>query len=127
MGKYADAARAAYAQREQAAATAAAAARQALVDRARVRAKPLWTDATGKVLLGDVTKDTRAEFVDMQNGLVILSVLDSGVVEVSFAVYPDKPTEPMRVATKIDGQWQGMHGPIVADLDDVGEALAGAI
>lgn len=123
MATYRDYALAAYAAREQAEADAEAAERDALVTRARSKAAPLWTDATGKPVLSDVTKYTRAELVDEAAGLVVLSVLDDKfAVEVSFAVYPDADT-PTQVVTLVDGEWQ--RGPEVSTMAEVGAVLAG--
>lgn len=123
MGKYRDAAVAAYNNRLAQEAAAEQAKRDGLVSRARTKAAPLWTDSTGKILLGDVTKETRVEEIDEDAGLVILSVMDAntaGVVEVTFAVYPDK-NEPTVIVNNVDGAWN--QGPVVKDLDDVGERI----
>lgn len=122
MGKYADAAIAAYQARLQEEADAEQAQKDALVAEARAVAAPLWTDKTGKVVLGDATKETRVELIDEDAGLVVLSVLNStGGIDASFGLYPRREPAERFLVSLVDDEWQ--RGPAVADLDDVGEAL----
>lgn len=59
--------------------------------------------------------------VDQDNGLVVLTATDGSGV--SFAVYPRRTPVERRMATLVDGAWQG--SATVADLDAVGEQLKG--
>lgn len=121
MGKYRDAALAAYQAREAAAAAEATAARDAMVARAKEKAAPLWAGVDGKPIV-DPVKQVRVEYVDDAAGLVVLAVLDGTLaVEAVFGVYPDRD-EPTRLVTPVGDGWQ--RGAVVADLDDVGAAIA---
>ena len=120
MATYRDDAIAAYEQRLADEQAAEAARRQALVDAAKAALLPVMTDKDGKVVLDPVGK-TDALLVDFENRLVVLRTNDGSDVE--FAVHPD--AEPRRVElTKQDPDgWR--QGPVVLDLDDVGEHLSG--
>lgn len=56
------------------------------------------------------------------SGLLVLTTTDGS--NVSFAVWPEQPTKPVRVVELIDGAWT--YGAEVADLDDVGAAIVDA-
>lgn len=103
MATYADAAIAAY-----------QAKRTERLTAAKERLRPLMTDDAGRLVLDPATK---TEVAHEDDGLVVLRTLDGS--NVHFAV---RGTDPVRVVSFVDGQWQ--RGPEVSTLAEVGAVLA---
>lgn len=85
---------------------------------AKERLRPLMTDKAGIKVLDPIGKTT-VVYEDDDAGLIILQTTDGS--DVSFAVWPEQPTKPVRVVQLQDGAWT--YGPEALDLDDVGAAL----
>lgn len=93
------------------------------IARGREKLRPIFSDSTGKLLLDPVGKTTVSYKDREDSGLLVLTTSDGS--NLSFAVYPDRAGSD--VALVRDDDDQGLHWTrvrVVADLDDVGEAIA---
>lgn len=92
-----------------------AARHQAWVNRGREKVRPLLTDSTGKMYLDPLSNTTA---VYEEAGLLVLLVDDGSLIH--FAVWPDAD-QPVQLTRLDGGRW--VHGPKVATMADVGQAI----